>query len=739
MPFHVNGRVLINGRGRAGMAVSNGETVVRTHGGGRYRLDVDPTRHRFVFVVLPDGAAPVGSFYRPVASLPGSGVGVDFELDRADQRKRRNFMFAQFTDIHAVVETGWASSTGILGKDVRKALSEWEPAFVVATGDLTKHGDLASLKAYRRLMRAAPCPVFNMFAAHDGQREERARKSIAEGCTRNYESILGPTYYSFDWGGRHFVVFANEEHMFAPPEAEAKAHWLWNDLKTHKGRPTVLLVHAPPSHNFLDTIVDTDVDSVFFGHWHSSKAYSYRGIQVFGTPPFAFGGIDKSPRSYRRIRIQQGRLTSELLPIRSRQSNPALPAPRHRFGAVKKTPLRLLWSRHLDTKLHRAAPVVCNEKILLALSDEDGKGRQGVLCLSLETGQQQWRRRTDTSVKNAVAISTSSQNLTENSGDLAVAVSVTGRLSAFDTRSGQTLWTTDLHGHPDRWIYTSPVVIDNVVYAGAKAGYGAYNLADGEPLWYYEPSSLRVLQKRVGLLDGKPRWYHEPTDTRSDYLPCYASPVVIQDTIVLFVQRTGMIGLERASGRELWRREMDFEYMYPQAVAFDGGVLSCGDRGELVKLDPKTGQILWRRQISEHKFSEHKYLCGYKPVSSEALAGLGANRNDVFVITPSGDCRAYSPTCSRLKWHFELGRELLDTTPYRRGFRSGTVGPVVLGKFIVIGAGDGHLYLVDRRTGMLKDRWWFGSPISAVPCVEGERLIVTSFDGLLACFDLVKG
>jgi hypothetical protein len=84
-----------------------------------------------------------------------------------------------------------------------------------------------------------------------------------------------------------------------------------------------------------------------------------------------------------------------------------------------------------------------------------------------------------------------------------------------------------------------------------------------------------------------------------------------------------------------------------------------------------------------------------------------------------------------------LGRELLDTTPYRQGLRSGIVGPVVLDKFLVISAEDGHLYLVDRHTGMLMDRWWFGSPISAAPCAEGERLIVASFDGLLACFDVV--
>ncbi len=703
------------------MAVSNGEAVVRTGGGGRYRLDVDPARHRFVFVVAPDGAAPVGSFYRPVASLPEPAVGVDFELDRADQRKRRNFMFAQFTDIHAVAEGGWPSSTGILGNDVRKTLSEWDPAFVVATGDLTKNGDLASLKAYRRLMRAAPCPVFNMFAAHDGAEEQRAQKPIAEGWTRNYESILGPTYYSFDWGGRHFVVFADEDQLFAPPEAEAKARWLRNDLKAHQGRPTVLFIHVPPSADFLDTVADTDVIAVFFGHWHASKVYSYRGIEIFATPPFSFGGIDKSPRSYRRVSIRQGLLTTELVAIRSRRSNPALPAPRRRSGAVKKPPLRLLWSRHLETKLHRAAPVVCNEKILLALSDEDGKGRQGVLCLSLETGQLCWRRRTDTSVKNAVAVSSSSQASTENYGDLAVAVSVTGRLSAFDTRSGQTLWETDLHGHPNRWIYTSPVVADNVVYAGGKAGYGAYNLADGKSLWYYEPSSLRTLQRRVRMVGDEPLWYYEAIDRRSDHLPCSASPVVIQDTIVLFVQRTGMIGLERASGQERWRRQMDVEYKYPQPVAVDGGILSGGDPGKLAKLDPKTGQLLWQRHITEDEF----------------ISGLGASRNDVFVITPSGDCRAYSPTCRRLKWCFELGRELLDTTPYRQGFRSGIVGPVVLDEFLVISAEDGHLYVVDRRTGMLKDRWWFGSPISAAPCVEGERLIVASFDGLLACFEVV--
>ena len=84
-----------------------------------------------------------------------------------------------------------------------------------------------------------------------------------------------------------------------------------------------------------------------------------------------------------------------------------------------------------------------------------------------------------------------------------------------------------------------------------------------------------------------------------------------------------------------------------------------------------------------------------------------------------------------------MGRDLLDMTPYRRREGGSIAGPIPVGEFIVIGGSDGHLYLLDRRPGALEDRWWFGSPISAAPCAGEGRLVVASFDGLLACFEIV--
>jgi len=696
MSFPITGRVTVNRRGRPGVAVSNGETVTRTDRSGLYRLRVDPARHRFVFVVTPDDARPADAFYRTTHAWTGPQEGVDFALEPAPERRRRAFALAQLTDLHVEVKPRRILRPSSLRADLRRALRGWGPAFAVITGDLTNLGDLPSMRAYRRIAASAPCPVFHVFGGHDGLTEFRS-PDHAEGhaCTRHYESVLGPAYYSFDWGGRHFVVFPNEDRFFALFEREAKDRWLTADLRAHAGRETVLFTHVPPSVAFLDRLARTDVTAVFFGHWHSSRVYTYRGIRVFATPCFPFGGIDTNPRSHRRIQFQGSRMNTELVPIALRRAFIRLKAPIRRVRADGPhplqridNPLRLLWSHRIDAEVHRAAPVVDGDRVLLALRDEDGEGRQGVLCLDLETGRPRWRLKTDASLKNAVAVA----------DGLATAISVTGRLLTFDPVTGVENWQTDLPGYPDRWIYASPVIADGVVYAGGKAGYGAYDLKSGKPLWYARPS-----------------------DT-SDAWSCYAGPVVVGDLLVLLVQRLGLVALDRASGREVWRRELAVEYTYPRPIAVAGRIFTGGKPGEVAALNAATGEVVWSRRASRRA---RRY---------RHISGLGADETAVCVTSPSGEVRAYSPKGS-LKWRFEVEKELLDMTPYYLGAYTATGGPTPMGDRLALGANDGHLYLLDRRTGKEVDRWAFGSPVSAPPAVAGDRLVAASFDGLVACFE----
>ncbi|MSS72710.1 MAG: hypothetical protein EXS64_14650 [Candidatus Latescibacteria bacterium] len=685
MPFQITGRVTVNGRGRSSVAVSNGETVARTDRSGLYRLRVDPARHRFVFVVTPDDARPVDAFYMSTQDWTGPQAEVDFALQPAPERRRRAFAFAQFTDFHVQAKPGETPFPAGLREDLRRALSGWEPAFAIATGDLTNLGDLPSLKVYRKIAASAPCPVFPMFGGHDGLARFRS-SDYAEGdaCTRHFETILGPTHYSFDWGGRHFVIFPNEDHFFALPERETKGRWLAADLKAHAGRETLLFTHVPPTAPFLGRLARMGVSAVFHGHWHSAKAHAHRGIPVFATPCFPYGAIDTSPRGSRRVWLQGGRMRTELVPIARTSARKKIAEPRP--GRRAQRPLRLLWSRRIDAEVHRAAPVVAGNRVLLALRDEAGDGRQGVLCLSLDTGRPLWRLQTDASVKNAVAVS----------NGLAVAVSVTGRVTAFDPATGAERWRTDLPGYPDRWIYASPAIAEDVIYAGGKAGYGAYDLKTGKQLWYTGPF-----------------------DTRSDAWSCYASPVIAGDLLILLVQRLGIVALNRASGQEVWRQKIDVEYMYPQPVVSAGRALTCGEGGDLTALDLKGGRVLWRRKLT--------------PLRN--LSGLGADGSGAYVTSYLGEVRSYSLS-GRLRWTFEVGPDLLDMTPYLTKTRMAIGGPVPMGDHLAVGANDGHLYLLDRRTGAELDRWGFGSPISAPPCAAGDRLVAASFDGLVACFEV---
>ena len=69
-----------SGRGLENVCVSNGEHVVRTDAEGRYRLEIEPGEHRFVWVSVPGGFRLPADFHRPTRGWGASRRDVDFEL-----------------------------------------------------------------------------------------------------------------------------------------------------------------------------------------------------------------------------------------------------------------------------------------------------------------------------------------------------------------------------------------------------------------------------------------------------------------------------------------------------------------------------------------------------------------------------------------------------------------------------------------------------------------------------------
>ena len=254
----VEGRVweIPSGRGLGGICVSNGDHIVQTDTEGRYALEIEPGDHRFVCLTVPDGFRSEGDFYRSTLGWMGPQQDVDFGLVPAPERAGQTFSVAHLADTH-VGGYGDSKPLGrVVARDLQQLVEDAAPDLIVVCGDLTDWGTPPELNSYREAIRTVSTPVFSLFGGHDGNKErfgdltieelvelkskreyakiqEIVKKREGTTFTRNFEQALGPAYYSFDWGGRHFVLNPTES-FFSPADERRKDSWFEADLELHR-------------------------------------------------------------------------------------------------------------------------------------------------------------------------------------------------------------------------------------------------------------------------------------------------------------------------------------------------------------------------------------------------------------------------------------------------------------------------------------------------------------------------
>ena len=632
--------------------------------------------HPFVWVSMPAGMRPAGRFYRALSEAEGE---VDFALLPAPERARSDFSLAQITDTHVEGEEEGRSCAEMLSRDLRELVEQVSPDLIIHSGDLSNRGTREELSWCARAFETVAPPVFALFGNHDGSAENSIHKGALT-CTRNFGQIFGPAYYSFDWGDRHFVLYADIDHLFTAADRRRKEAWLWADLGQQPAeRESVVILHMPPQMEFVEELGRFKVRLVLFGHWHSSKSFAFKGVTVGATPPLCFGGIDSGARGYRVIEFS------------GRGAKMALRALQQPKGSVKepaaiflgKDEMQLRWKRQLAGELHRAAPVSWKNKILLSLRD-DGPGESGgIQCLDAESGEPGWFFRSSASIKNSPAVDARGR---------CVCVSASGRIWALDAATGRRLWQADLPGFPYRWVHIAPVVDEQTLYAGAKGGYGAFDLSSGERQWYTKLDDL-------------------------DAFPFCASPLVAADRLILLQQGRGLLALQRGSGEIAWERPLGTTYACAAPVRVGDLLVSGGDDKCLVVLDSETGEIVWHKQLLESYPS-----------------GLAANEEHIFVVTPGGQVQCFELETGALRWKFHSGDDLIDMTPYSRAGRSILPAPLIWGERVLVGANDGVLYALDRSSGHCLGQTNFGAPITAPPCPTGDGICVGVWDGRVYYF-----
>jgi calcineurin-like phosphoesterase family protein len=233
-------------RGLPNVVVSDQRDVVVTDANGAFSLPGADAKG-LVFVSVPDGWRAVGSFWRPVAA--GS---IAFGL--ASAPRVTSFTFVHGSDTHVS-----AQSVGRMRRF--RALSDSvAPSFVIVTGDLVRDALRVGEKeatGYYELFdaeaRQFKTPVWTVPGNHENFGIERDTSHVdashplyGRGMYHHYR---GPDYYSFTFGGVHFVglntVDIDDKWYYGHVDSTQLA-WLEKDLaKIPASMPVVTFDHIP--------------------------------------------------------------------------------------------------------------------------------------------------------------------------------------------------------------------------------------------------------------------------------------------------------------------------------------------------------------------------------------------------------------------------------------------------------------------------------------------------------------
>jgi hypothetical protein len=230
----VRGRVLCAGRGRAGVAVSDGATVARTDGDGRFLLPTTGERE-FVFVRVPSDCRLGGRWFRRIEAA--GDVRFDLEPER-DTGPDHHFLAVADPQPTKPGELARLRSESI------PALRDADAAFGVICGDVV--GDAPGLMpGVAEAFGSLDLPFFALPGNHDLDFAfvERGR------ATRSFRRRFGPTSYSFDRGAVRYVVLDNvapQPFGYRGEFGYEQLRWLAQDLADlEAGRTVVVFAHIP--------------------------------------------------------------------------------------------------------------------------------------------------------------------------------------------------------------------------------------------------------------------------------------------------------------------------------------------------------------------------------------------------------------------------------------------------------------------------------------------------------------
>ncbi len=700
------GRVSADGKGLAGVVVTDGCACVETAPDGSWSL---PARDgmRFICVTVPSGWRTERHYRR----FEGTAASYDFELLPWPASRPGRFSFLHIGDSEILCGNPARGEAALaLEKEwverARKFADERNCAFFVHTGDICA---AKGLEAHHRILNfdTVGRPVFYVVGNHDIISKEHGEAT--------FEKHYGPCWYSFDAGGVHFVVtpmmWGDGKPSYKVDEIEA---WLRNDLAiaSRKTQPVMLLTHGIYDTNIydmrhlydrtkivtmgsrpLDVMAACDFRAIIHGHLHKNyfrRTDDLRVEVVSVAPPMKdfstlqVVGVDAD----RRLHVE------------------------NRYGHGKpwpgsSTPPPGGWLAQVQGNVFYGAPCVAAGRVFVGTIDPEGKGRAGAYALDAATGRRLWSFKTRSDVLTRVLFAAGSVLVQDTEWFF----------YALDPETGRERWRFDAR--------------DLVGVTGAYFGGGADPLV--RSAMTYDDASGRLYAGTKGralfALDpatGKVVW--RTNDPTIHHLSTPAAAVAGEGVVVGSLFWGGLFGYDAKTGKQLWSHTRNNSsvtrdwyasglpwierYGFPM---FHGGKLYLTSADEFLELEPRTGEPIRRKKL---KF---KVNCYTKPLFHDGLFYFGSRRNGLVCF----DSERFD-----IAWTAPVEDALLNLLGYEYPpLRSLSSCPVLWKGLIWATCQDGALYAWDPKTGERRERIFTGVPYVASATVADGDLFAADFTG----------
>lgn len=227
--------------------------------------------------------------------------------------------------------------------------------------------------------------------------------------------------------------------------------------------------------------------------------------------------------------------------------------------------------------------------------------------------------------------------------------------------------------------------------------------------------------------DGSMLWGHTGLVEPAGLLTGGNSPAVVDNTVILAYSSGEVLAARTEHGYILWENTItqrfradpmaSLSHIVAHPVVDRGLVIITTYSGRSVALDFTTGQVVWEQKLSS--------------IHPAAVSG-----DVVFILTTANDLVCLARATGQVLWSRPLNA-IADHQDKEKALRAGLpvwLGPVIAGNRVIVASDKGDIKFLSPVDGTVDTTLSIGEPLSVLPVVAHETLLILSDKAKLHAF-----